>query len=85
MELFIKVMKFFLYCIVSVITAVLMCGGAVVTIVGLYGMFDVLSTNYPDIYAFTIVILFGLIAFRLGWLFFDKIIVNKFSNKTFEG
>ena len=85
METFIKVMKIFLYCIVAIITAVLLCGGSVVTVIGLYGMFDVLSTNYPDIYAFTIVILIGLITFRIGWLFFDKLIIEKFSNKKFEG
>ena len=85
METFIKVMKIFLYCIVAIITAGLVCGGSVFAVVGLYGMFDVLSTNYPDIYAFTIVILLGLVAFRFGWFLFDKVIIERYSNKKFEG
>lgn len=66
-----KVLKIILFCILGVIIAGLIGIGGLCVIVGLFGMFETLAANYPDIYAFTVVILIGLFLFKLGWIFFE--------------
>lgn len=66
-----KVLKIILFCIFGVILAGMIGIGGLCVVVGMFGMFETLSTNYPDIYAFTVVILIGLVLFKVGWLFFE--------------
>lgn len=69
-----KVLKVILFCILGVILAGLIGLGGLCVVVGTFGMFETLSTNYPDIYAFTVVILIGLVLFKVGWLFFETLL-----------
>lgn len=69
-----KVLKVILFCILGVILAGLIGIGGLCVVVGMFGMFETLSTNYPDIYAFTVVILIGLVLFKVGWLFFETLL-----------
>jgi hypothetical protein len=71
-----KVLKVILFCILGVIIAGLVGFGCLCFIVGLFGMFDTLSKNYPDIYAFTVVILVGMLLFKVGWIFLE-ILLNR--------
>lgn len=63
-----KVLKIILFCILGVIITGFIGIGCLCFIVGLFGMFDTLSTNYPDIYAFTVIILVGILLFKVGWI-----------------
>lgn len=69
-----KVLKVILFCILGLILAGMIGIGGLCVVVGMFGMFETLSTNYPDIYAFTVVILIGLVLFKVGWLFFETLI-----------
>ena len=63
-----KVLKIILFCILGVIITGFIGIGCLCFIVGLFGMFDTLSKNYPDIYAFTVIILVGMLLFKVGWI-----------------
>lgn len=68
-----KVLKVILFCILGVILAGFIGIGGLCFVVGLFGMFETLSTNYPDIYAFTVLILIGVVLFKVGWLFSETL------------
>lgn len=69
-----KVLKIILFCILGIIIAGMIGIGGLCVIVGLLGMFETLAANYPDIYAFTVVILIGLLLFKVGWIIFEIVL-----------
>ena len=71
-----KIVKFLWYIILAIVTAVTVCGGSVLSIIGLYGLFETLFNKYPDLYVFTLISLIGVCTFRIGWLLFDKVIIE---------
>lgn len=81
MEIFIKVLKFILYCILAVFSASALVGGVVFVVVGTFGLFDTLSNQYPDLYTFIVIILLGLVGVRGAWLIIDKIIIKRYINR----
>ena len=79
-----KILKFILYCILAVISAAALVGGIVFVVVGSFGLFDTLSNQYPDLYAFIVVILLGLVGVRGAWLIIEEIIIKRYIDRNYD-